>query len=118
MMLEELEKIRKEIREYLGVRFDLLRLQIAENISGILSKTATLIITGYLLFFILLFLSIAAGYFFASLLGSNELGFLCVAGFYTLLLLIFMLFRKRIIERPVIRTVIKLLFPKTGDNEE
>ena len=117
-MLEELEKIRKEIREYLGVRFDLLRLQIAESISGILSKTATLIITGYLLFFILLFLSIAAGYFFASLLGSNELGFLCVAGIYTLLLLVFILFRKRIIERPVIKAVIRLLFPKTGDNEE
>jgi hypothetical protein len=117
-MLEEFNKVKDDIRDYIEVKFDLLRLQIAESLSGIISKTATLVIIGYLLFFILLFLSLAAGYFCATLLGSNELGFLCVAGFYGLLLVLFLALKRRIIEKPVIKAIVKLLFPKTGDNEK
>jgi hypothetical protein len=117
-MLEEFNKVKDDIRDYIEVKFDLLRLQIAESLSGIISKTATLVVIGYLLFFILLFLSLAAGYFCATLLGSNELGFLCVAGFYGLLLVLFLALKRRIIEKPVIKAIVKLLFPKTGDNEK
>jgi hypothetical protein len=117
-MIEEINKVKDDIRDYIEVRFDLLRLQIAENLSRILSKTATIVIMGYLLFFILLFLSLAAGYYCATLLGSNELGFLCVAGFYTLILILFIVLKKKIIEKPVIKAIVRLLFPKTGDDEK
>jgi hypothetical protein len=64
-----------------------------------------------------MFLSIAGGFFIGSLLHSNEAGFLCVAGFYFLVLVIFLIFRKQIVERPVIKAVVRLLFPKF-DNDE
>jgi len=117
-MLDEINKVKEDLRDYIEVKFDLLRLQIAENLSGILTKTATVVILGFLLFFILLFLSLAAGYYCATLLGSNELGFLCVAGFYGLVLVLFLLFKKKIIERPIIKAIVRLLFPKTGENEK
>ncbi|HNW57994.1 MAG TPA: phage holin family protein [Bacteroidales bacterium] len=117
-MLDEINKVKDDIRDYIEVKFDLLRLQIAENLSGILSKTATLVILGYLLFFILLFLSLAAGFYCATLLGSNEAGFLCVAGFYGLVLILFLLLKKKIVEKPIIKAIVRLLFPKTGDNEK
>jgi hypothetical protein len=117
-MLEEISNIKKDIEEYIEVKFDLFRLQTAENISRILSNSVTAVIFICLLCIILLFLSFAAGYFCASLLNSNGLGFLCVAGFYGLILAIFMILRKRIIQRPIIKAVVKLFFPKSGDNEK
>jgi hypothetical protein len=117
-MLEEISNIKKDIEEYIEVKFDLLRLQTAENISRILSNSVTTVILICFLCIILLFLSFAAGYFLASLLNSNGLGFLCVAGFYGLMLAIFMVFRKQIIQRPIIKAVVKLFFPKSGDNEK
>jgi hypothetical protein len=117
-MVDDLNSIRKDIQEYIEVRLDLLRLHTAENISRILSSAAKTTVIGYLLLFILLFLSFAAGYFFGSLFNSNELGFLCVAGFYTLVLVIFLMFREKIIERPIIKSVMKLFFPKFSDDEK
>jgi hypothetical protein len=117
-MLEEISKIKHEIQEYLQVQLDLIKLHTAENISRILSNTATIAVVGYLSFFILLFLSFAAGYFFGSKLHSNELGFLCVAGIYLLFLVIFLIFRRSIIERPVIKAIVRLFFIKFRDDEK
>jgi hypothetical protein len=117
-MVENIDNIRKEIQEYVEVKFDLIRLHTAEQLSRILTSMTTVVIGGYLLFLILMFLSFAAGFFFGSLFDSNEAGFLCVAGFYFLLLIIFLIFRKKIVERPVIKAVVKLLFPKFTDDEK
>ena len=86
-MIEDINSIKKDVQEYIEVRMDLIRLHTAENISRILSSTATLVVIGYLLFFILLFISFAVGFFLAERLKSNELGFLCVAGIYFIILI-------------------------------
>jgi len=117
-MLEDINNIKNDIQEYIEVKFDLLRLRTAESLSRVLSSALNVAILGFLSFFILLFLSIAAGYFLASLLQSNELGFLCVAGLYGLVMAIFIIFRKRIIERPIIKAIMKLIFPKSGEDEK
>jgi hypothetical protein len=117
-MLEDINIIKKDIQEYIEVRIDLIRLHTAENISRIFSSAVNTVIIGYLLLFILLFLSFTAGYFFASILHSNELGFLCVAGLYLLVLIIFLFFGKYIIERQVIKAIMKLFFPKFSDDEK
>jgi hypothetical protein len=117
-MVENIENIRREIQAYVEVKFDLIRLHTAEHLSRILTDITTVVISGYLLFLILTFISLAAGFFFGSLLGSNEAGFLCVAGFYFLLLCIFLALRKKIVEKPVIKAVVRLLFPKFTDDEK
>ena len=117
-MGENIDNIRKEIQEYIEVKLDLVRLHTAEHLSRILSNASTMAIVGYLFFFILMFLSFAAGFFIGSLLHSNEAGFLCVAGFYVLVLIVFLIFRKQIIERPIIQAVVRFLFPKFNDDEK
>ncbi len=117
-MIEDINTIRKDLLEYLEIKVDLIRLHTAENISRMLSSAINMTIIGYLLFFILFFLSFAAGFFLGSVLNSDELGFLCVAVFYIVILVIFLVFRKKIIERPVIKAIMKLFFPKFSDNEK
>ncbi len=117
-MIEDINSIRKDIQEYLDIKIDLIRLHTAENISRIMSSVIASVIIGYLLFFILVFLSFAAGFYLGSVLNSNELGFFLVAGFYIILLISFLLLRKKIVERPVIKSIMKLFFPKFGDDEK
>ena len=117
-MSEDINSIKKEIQEYLEVKIDIIRLQTAEKLSRTLSSVLNIAIYVVLSCIILLFLSFAAGYFFASLMNSNELGFLCVAGFYTLILIIILIFKKQIIDRPVIKGMVKLFFPKPGEDEK
>ena len=117
-MLDEINDLKKDVLEYIEVKLDLVRLHTAENLSRIFCNVATIAVIGYLLFFIILFISIAAGYFIGSLLDSNELGFLCVAGFYSLLLILFLAFRKKIVDRPVIKAIIRLFFPRFEDDEK
>ena len=117
-MLDGINDLKEDLLEYLEVKLDLIRLHTAENLSRIFSNVAAVLVIGYLLFFILLFVSFAAGFYIGSLLDSNELGFLCIAGFYTLLLILFLAFRKQIVERPTIQVIVKLLFPKFSENEK
>jgi hypothetical protein len=117
-MLDDINDLKKDVLEYIEVKLDLIRLHTAENLSRIFSNVATIAVIGYLLFFIILFISFAAGYYFGSLLDSNELGFLCVAGFYSLILILFLAFRKQIVERPVIKAIVRLIFPKFEDDEK
>ena len=117
-MLDDINDLRKDILEYIEVKLDLIRLHTADNLSRIFSNVATIAVIGYLVFFIIFFISFAAGFFIGSLLDSNELGFLCVAGFYTLLLILFLVFRKQIVERPVIKAMVRLFFPKFEEDEK
>jgi len=117
-MLDEINDLKKDVLEYIEVKLDQIRLHTAENLSRIFSNVATIAVIGYLLCFIILFISFAAGFYIGSLLDSNELGFLSIAGFYTLLLILFLAFRKQIIERPVIKAIVRLLFPKFEDDEK
>jgi hypothetical protein len=116
-MLEDINNVKKDIQEYIETRIDLVRLHTAENLSRIFSSAVNTLIIGYLLLLILLFLSLSAGYLFASLLNSNSLGFLCVAGFYIIALVIYLIIKKNIVERPVIRSIMRLFFPKFRDDE-
>lgn len=117
-MLEDINDIKKDLQQYFDVRLDQIKLHTAENLSRIFSNAASIAIIGYLAFLILIFISFAAGFYFAKLTNSNELGFLCVAGFYFLVLIIFLLFRRQIIEKPIIKAIVKLLFPNFVDYEK
>lgn len=117
-MLEDIDSIKKDVLAYIEVKLDLIRLHTVENLSRIFSNVATAAITGYLLFLSIIFLSFAAAFYIGSLLHSNETGFLCVGGFYIFLLVLFLLLRKRIVERPIVKAMMKLFFPKFEDNEK
>ena len=63
-MLDDINDLKKDVLEYIEVKLDLIRLHTAENLSRIFSNVATIAVIGYLLFFIILFISFAAGYLY------------------------------------------------------
>lgn len=111
-MLEDLDNLKKDLRDYFKVQFDGIRLHSAESVSRVLSRSANVAVISYLLLFILLFGSVSAGFYLASILGSDSLGFLIIALFYLFILVVFFIFRKKIVDRPIIKGIVKIFFPE------
>ena len=63
---------------------------------------------GFLLVLVLIYLSFAAAYALAPLVG-NVAAFTIVAGFYFIVLLLFLVFRKQWVERPLVKFLASLL---------
>jgi ABC-type glycerol-3-phosphate transport system permease component len=109
---------KEAVEKYLQDRLLLLQLQTTEKISKLIAAMFASLLIAILGFFILLFLSIMAGYYFASLTGSNFLGFGIVAAFYLILLGVIVAIRKNVIQKNIINMVIEVMFEKTKEEEE
>ncbi len=83
-----------------------------------MSLLLTVLVMALLGFFILLFLSITAGYFLAQKTGSLFTGFGIVAIFYVVLLVILLYLRKKFLDKYISNTVIKIFFETTADDDD
>ncbi len=106
---------KKKLEQYVKDRLLLLKMQAVEKISQVAAKLFSALVIAMLTFFVLLFISIMAGYFFADLTGSFYIGFGIVAALYLLLLLLVLKFRKAWIEKKVTDEIIETVFDKTND---
>lgn len=108
---------RKDVESYVRDRIWLLKLQAGEKTAQLMAAMVSIIMIGLLSFFVLLFLSIMAGYYFSEITGSLFAGFGIVTGFYVVLLIALVLGRKKV-EAKVIDTVIRIFFAKTQEGDE
>jgi len=112
------EETQDVLESYVNNRLKLLKLQTAEKSSRVVTLLFAGLVMGILSFFILLFLSIMAAYFFAGLLHSQLYGFGVVALIYILLLLLALYLRKRFLDKYIFGRVVKILFDSNADNDE
>jgi uncharacterized membrane protein YqjE len=104
--------------DYVKNRMQLFKLQVAEKSARLVSLIFAGLIIGLLLFFILLFLSMMAGYYFSEKLHNQFYGFGIVAVFYILLLIIILYLRKRFLDKYISDAVIKIFFDLNEDDDE
>ena len=109
---------KEKIKQYIQDRLLLLKLDMVEKTSKLVSVMFIGLLLTILSFFIILFLSFMAGYYFASLTNSLYLGFSIVCGFYLLLLVFIIVAGKRMLHTYITNTVIETIFDQTADNEE
>ncbi|MCU4177678.1 phage holin family protein [Carboxylicivirga sp. N1Y90] len=115
---DEVKEVKDDFEEYVKAQVDLIKLHSAQSISQFLSGFIVKTVLFYLMFFALLFLSMAVALWLGRVLDSNELGFVIVAGFYMLCGLLFLSVRKKLIEKPIIKSVIELFFPNYQNYDE
>ena len=107
-----------QLESYVQDRLLLIKLQATEKSAKLIGVLTAVLLIALLSFFVLFFVSIMAGYFFSSKLGSLYAGFGIVTGIYAILLIILMA-RKKYLEKFVTNTVVKVLFDKTDhENDE
>lgn len=104
------------IEDYIQSRILLLKLQAVEKISKLCSAVFAGLLMAILGFFVILFVSIMAAYYFATLTGSVYVGFAIISGFYLLLLILLIIFKKQIFEKVVTSLAINLFFDKTSED--
>jgi membrane protein implicated in regulation of membrane protease activity len=101
---------KKALDQYIKNRLQLIKLQSIQKVSNL----AATIVAGFLMlifgFFMVLFLSITAAYYLASVTDSLSLGFGIVAAFYLLLVVLIIVLRKKVISKYVTNAVINSMF--------
>jgi hypothetical protein len=103
------------LKEYLELRFQLIKLQGVRILSRTLSLFIVLITVGIFALFVVLFLGLSFAWWLSEKTGSNTLGFAGAAGLFTILLIIVITFRKPLFQSPLIRMFIH---ESTKDMEE
>lgn len=108
---------KRSVKEYIHQKILLIKLQLVEKVSHLVASIISAFIIAVLSFFILLCLSIMAGFYFASLTDSNYIGFGIITGIYVILLFIILALRKNTINRAIINSIIKTMLDKTPDHD-
>ena len=109
------QELKVLVADYLSARIRLIRFEIFEKTAKISALLFSSLVIAMLGSMILFFLSIALGFYLGSLFNSYGTGFLVVTGFYVVLLLPFILFRKNWIEKTIVNKIIDQLMEKEED---
>jgi hypothetical protein len=109
---------KEAVEKYIHSRLLLIRLQAVEKISKLAAAMFSGLIIGMLSFFIILFLSIMAAWYFGQLLDSPFKGFGIICAFYILVLILVLVFRKRVLQKTIINTVINIFFEQTSEEKK
>ncbi len=106
----QLQHLVDEVKSYVNVRIDLVKVNLAETASKIIADTAATIISGLIFLFFLFFASTGLALFLSSVIGNAYSGFLIVAGIYLILGLVIWFSREKLIRMPVMNAIIRQLF--------
>ena len=106
--VETIGQLVETIKHYIGLQKEYLKLDVVDKVVRLLTAfTITLVLVG-LLTIVLIYLSFAAAFALGTVWG-NALAFCAVAAFYLFLLFMFICFRKRWIEKPLVRFLASIL---------
>ncbi|MEI8109528.1 MAG: phage holin family protein [Chitinophagia bacterium] len=107
---------RERIEGYLQNRLRLMQLQLTQKTANLSATLTWAILFAGLLFFLILSVSLMAGFYLGERWGSYWLGFACVAGIFLLKIIFLILFRKPIQRMVTNRVIESMLTPKTEDH--
>ena len=103
---------KQKLQQYIQQRILLLRLEATEKVSRIASTIITSVLIVVVGLFLLVFASITAGFWLASITGSLIAGFGIVALFYLVVFLFIIIFLKKMLQNLFINKLISLFHKK------
>lgn len=103
---------KQKLQQYIQQRILLLRLQATDKVSRIASTIITSVLIVVVGLFLLIFASITAGLWLASITGSLIAGFGIVALFYLVVFLFIIIFLKKMLQNLFINKLIRLFHKK------
>jgi len=109
--IETIEQLVKLARHYIGLQKEYVKLDIIAKSVRLLTSLLLFVIIAFILLGILTYMSFAVLFALAPSFGY-PLSFSLIAGFYFLVFIVFLIFRKVIIERPIVKFLAKVLMDK------
>lgn len=110
--VETIGQLIEVLKHYIGLQSEYLKLDVVDKVVRLLTViTMTVVLLG-LLTLTLIYLSFGAAFALADLIGSLTIGFCIVAAVYLFILILFVIFLHKWIERPLVRFLASLLMGK------
>ena len=109
--VETIGQLAEVIKHYIGLQTEYVKLDVIEKVVRLLTVAVMTLILSLLLIFVLIYLSFAAANAMEPITGS-AVAFSIVAAFYLIILVLFVTFRKKWIERPLVKFLASLLMEK------
>ena len=109
--VETIAQLIEVLKHYLGLQTEYLKLDVIDKVVHLLTAAALAIVFFLIIIAVLMFFSFAFAFWLASLTGT-ALAFFIVAGLHLLLFILFFLFRKDWIEKPLVHFLASLLLSK------
>lgn len=106
--IETIAQLVEVVRHYIGLQSKYMKLDVIDKIVRLLTALIMVAVLSLLLVLALIYLSFAAAYALQPLIGTAA-AFACIAGAYLLVFLMCIAFRKKWIERPLVRFLASLL---------
>lgn len=106
--IETIGKLVDSIKHYIGLKGEYYKFDITEKVVRLFTAVILLAVLFLIIMLIIIFLSFAAAHALMSLVGPTT-AYLIVAGVYTLIFFLFVVFRKQWIEIPVLRFLASVL---------
>ena len=104
--IETISQLVETVKHYVGLQKEYIKLDFVAKAVRIMTAIAITAVLGFLLVLMLIYLSFAAA--FAPAMG-HVAAFATIAGLYFIILLLFLIFRKQWIERPLVKFLASLL---------
>lgn len=117
-MFAKFEDLFVHLKEYLDNRIAYTKLSAAEKSSKLFANLAAIFFSMLLLFFFIVFVSIAIAYALAKLTGEYYWGFLIVAGIYLLIGIFVWSAKEKLLRLPIMNALLKQLFKEEPEDEE
>ncbi len=108
----KLEELTLNVNNYVKTNIELIKLEVTEqttNVASNLIANLLILLVGSLL---LLFISLGAGFYLSNYFADNYSGFIVVAGFYFLIGLFLIIFKRNLIEKPFRNRIIYSIYSK------
>jgi len=93
--------------DYLETRIDLLKLKTVDKSSDVISSLVSNFVILLIITFGIFILNIGLSFWIGSLLGETWYGFFAVGGFYTVLAIVLIIFKKKWLKGPLNDVIIK-----------
>jgi len=92
--------------QYGKTTLELLKLKTLDKSADVVSNLVSWLVVAIFAVFFFLILNIGVALWLGELLGKSYYGFFALAGFYAFLALVFLIFRKQLIKKPVNNSII------------
>jgi hypothetical protein len=104
------EELTESLAKYDTASIDLIKLETIERSSEIEPEMVSGLIIAFVGVLFVFFLSLMAGFYLSARMGDNYSGFAMVAGFYFLVGLILMAGKKKLVEQPLQKKIVRKIF--------
>lgn len=108
----KMDELSDDLKKYINTNYELVKLQAAERASVLGSGFISWAVIGFVVILFVFFLSLCAGFYLSYVLHNVYAGFVIVAGFYLLVGLVLVVWRKKLLEGPLREKIVRLIFSK------